>query len=345
MKPENPLRLTLLYSLPFVLIITVLFVSLLIWEERHIEEEQTGELRETAFALVQQITLTRVWNAGHGGLYAEVGDRTRPNPWLSDPERDIVSMGGKRYTKVNPAYMTREIAELSQARLGYRIGLTSLKPLNPANKPDGPWEAEALKSFDSGATEQMIIEQRADERFFRFLSPLKLEKPCLRCHEGQHYRIGDTKGGISVTIPMKESDRVHGNRLKTHAEVAVTLWTIIVTFIVLLSWTLSRKVAREMAREFELDRLKTAVELAGAAAHEIRQPLTVLIAFAQMAKAKFATDPETEKEKEFDMMIKQCMRIDETISRMQHITEYRTKQYVGDLKITDLGVDAEKYDP
>ena len=342
MKPNNPLRLTLIYSLPFVLIVTVLFISLRVWEQTNLHREQTIELRETAAALVQQIILARIWNAGHGGVYAEVGERTRPNPYLDDPERDIVSLAGKQYTKINPAYMTRQIAELSEERRGYRFRIISLKPLNPLNRPD-PWEAGALRAFDLGGGEQTTIAGRGEERSFRLIAPLMTEQACLRCHARQGYRVGDVRGGISVTVPMRESDRAHAARSRAYLLATVGLWMVIVTFIVLASWFLSRKVTRAIEREIELGKLKAIVELAGAAAHEIRQPLTVLLSIGYIIKERIESGEPPAAE--LEIMIKQCARIDEIIAKMQNITEYKTRPYLGDVSIVDLGIDPRKFEP
>ncbi len=337
---KNSLRLTLVYSLPFVVIITILFLSLLILERRNMIEAQTVELKGTALAMVQQIILTRTWNAEHGGIYAEINDRTQPNPYLDDPQRDITSRAGKRYTKINPAYMTRQISELASEHDYYRLSLTSLKPLNPANTPD-PWEEKALQGFERGTTQEMTFVQEKDERFFRFMVPLVVEKACLGCHAKQNYRLGDIRGGLSVNIPASESDRVYADRKRTYLLTGLGLWVCIVVFIVLVSYTLSRKVVGEVTHELELNRLKAIVELAGAAAHEVRQPLTVLILFFATLKTKFATDDELLKK--LDAMTMQCKRIDMTIRKMQTITTYKTKPYVGNTTIVDLD-DASKKD-
>ncbi len=341
MKPNNPLRLTLMYSLPFILIVTALFLSLRFWEQANIRREQAVELRETAAALVQQVILARIWNADHGGVYAEINGQTKPNPYLVDPDRDIVSLSGRRYTKINPAYMTRQLAELSKSRGGYYFRIISLRPLNPANQPD-TWEADALRAFDLGQGEQSAISRIGGERIFRLIAPLRTEQSCLQCHARQGYRVGDIRGGISVSIPMRASDEMHAVRSHAYLLATIALWLVIVLVIVLASWFLSRKVTRAIEREIELGQLKAIIELAGAAAHEIRQPLTVLLACGHIVKEKAAGG---EMAKDLEIMIKQCSRIDEIVGKMQNITEYRTKQYLGDKKIVDLGVDSHKYEP
>lgn len=341
MHTKNPFKLALFYALPFVVIVTALFLFLLFWERRNLDDEQREGLTSTAHALLQQVVVTRLWNAEHGGLYAKVTDRTQPNPYLEDPERDIVSRTGKRYTKINPAYMTRQIAELARSHLGYRFNITSLKPLNPSNLPD-PWEENALRSFERGADRRLSSVQEDGKQVFRYMVPLRVEQACLECHAKQQYKAGDIRGGISVTIPMEESDRIYQARARTYITAGAGLWLSIVVFILLASYTLSRKVVRDMTRDLELDRLKTAVELAGAAAHEIRQPLTALIAYFDIIKMKLEHDPELIQD--LDMMISQCRRIDNIIAQMQNMNEYRSKTYLNDVTITDFGRDATKQD-
>ncbi len=90
----------------------------------------------------------RRWNADHGGVYVPVTQKTKPNPYLDDLERDIITPLGKKLTKVNPAYMTRQVHELALKSNGVRGHITSLNPIRPANAPD-PWETQALKAFET----------------------------------------------------------------------------------------------------------------------------------------------------------------------------------------------------
>ncbi len=333
MQPKRPLQLALYYALPFVVIVTTLFLFLFLWERRNLAEEQQEELSETASALLRQIILTRVWNAEHGGVYAEINERTTPNPFLEHPERDIVSRAGKRYTMLNPAYMTRELAALAKNRLGYRFNMTSLTPLNPSNRPDA-WEEEALQRFEQGTNRQMGIVSQEGKPVFRYMVPLATELACLKCHAKQYYRVGDIRGGISVSIPMEESELIYARRSRAYLGAGFGLWFSIIIFILLVSYTLSRKVVREMTREIELGRLRTAMEMAGAAAHGIRQPLTALLTYFDLIKTRLSGQPD--RLEELDLMAQQCRRIDDLLSKMLNITEYRTKAYLDDIQITDI---------
>jgi len=155
---------------------------------------------ETARAFFQQIVITRSWNSSHGGVYVPVTATTVPNPYLEDPQRDVVTTEGRRLTKINPAYMTRQIAELSSNYNGIQFHITSLNPIRPENKP-ADWEREWLQSFEQGAEEQGAFAPNLSQPVFRYMAPLRVEESCLQCHAKQGYMTGQVRGAISVTIP------------------------------------------------------------------------------------------------------------------------------------------------
>ncbi len=128
---------------------------------------------------------------------------TPPTPYLAKlPERDIVTPSGRRLTLLNPAYMTRQIYELAQKSGLPRGHLTSLKPLRPQNAPD-PWEKKALEAFEHGQTEVSAVVSMDGQSYMRLMRPFRIEPSCLTCHEEQGYKVGDIRGGISVSVPMK----------------------------------------------------------------------------------------------------------------------------------------------
>lgn len=61
-----------------------------IWNHMHVKEDkETFVLEIIARCFVDQTVLDRTRNADHGEVYASVTDKTRPNPSLEDPLRDI----------------------------------------------------------------------------------------------------------------------------------------------------------------------------------------------------------------------------------------------------------------
>ena len=162
----------------------------------HTEEISKSEAR----AFFQEIVTTRSWNAFHGGVYVPITDQTRPNPYLEITNRDVTTTDGLKLTKINPAYMTRQIGELAFNKNLVWFHLTSLKPIRPDNSPD-IWELKALEKFSKELTEYFeFIKSEDGKRLFRYMAPLWVESSCLKCHAKQGYKEGDIRGGISVNI-------------------------------------------------------------------------------------------------------------------------------------------------
>lgn len=195
-----PIRLGY-YFLGAVALWSVLIGLSLTWI---LEIEKSGTLetaRIEARTAFEKDVIYRRWNAEHGGVYAPVTNVTPPNLYLSVPEHDITTPLGKKLTKINPAYMTRQIHELALKTNGIRGHITSLNLIRPANAPD-PWETRALKAFHKGVKEISSIEKIDGNEHMRLMRPLLTEKDCLKCHAEQGYKLGDIRGGISVSIPM-----------------------------------------------------------------------------------------------------------------------------------------------
>jgi PAS domain S-box-containing protein len=145
----------------------------------------------------------RKWVAGHGGVYVPVTDETPVNPYLDHlKERDIKTPSGRKLTLVNPAYMTRQVFELGKEKFGIRGHITSLNPIRPENAPDA-WEKKTLETFNLGNEEVYSIEDIDSEPYMRLMRPFVTEQRCLKCHAKQGYKIGDIRGGLSISVAMK----------------------------------------------------------------------------------------------------------------------------------------------
>jgi len=75
-------------------------------------------------------------------------------------------------------------------------------------------------------------------------------------------------------------------------------------------------------------------ELAGAAAHELNQPLTSVIAYAEMLRRQLK-DNET-LQHHAEVIVSEGERMAEIVRKVGKITKYETKNYVGGAKILDL---------
>jgi PAS domain S-box-containing protein len=181
---------------------TVLVGSVLLWSLYHQKYEIEETARIQARSVFEKDLIYRRWAAGHGGVYVPVTENTPPNPHLSHiAERDITTHSGRNLTLMNPAYMTRQVHEMGKEDYGLRGHITSLNPINPVNAAD-EWETKALHAFEQGAAEVTSVEKLDNISYMRLMSPMITEQACLKCHSEQGYKVGDLRGGISVSVPM-----------------------------------------------------------------------------------------------------------------------------------------------
>ncbi len=183
---------------------TLAIGTLLAWNLDSASEQVLDLVRVQARTAYDKDVLYRFWNSSHKFVYVPVSEETPPNPYLDVPERDISTPDGVPLTMMNPAYMTRQANELGLERIGIYGHLTSLKPLRPDNAPD-PWEAKALKEFENGVAEISSVEPLAGNQVMRLMRPLLVEQECIECHAHQGYKVGEVRGGISVSIEMTPS--------------------------------------------------------------------------------------------------------------------------------------------
>ncbi|MDD2541228.1 MAG: DUF3365 domain-containing protein [Desulfuromonadaceae bacterium] len=173
----------------------------------------------------QKDALYRKWAAKHGGVYVPVTSETPPNPNLSRiQERDIITPSGKLLTLINPAYMTRQVFEQADKEDNYVRGhITSLNPIRKENAPDS-WEQNALKAFENGAKEFSNLQRSNGREYLRLMRPFYVEQPCLKCHAAQGYKLGDIRGGISVSVPMALYADVSSRGSIVRSSTLATIW-------------------------------------------------------------------------------------------------------------------------
>jgi PAS domain S-box-containing protein len=185
----------------------------LVYNLRQQRQEMLEMARTTARTAYEKDVIYRRWNAQHGGVYVPITEETQPNPYLQEvsqrpievtalPASGSASDDALALTLVNPAYMTRQVHELAAEFQGVQGHITSLDPIRPANAPDG-WEREALRGFEEGQDEASTIQVLDGVSHMRLMRPLITEEGCLQCHAEQGYEVGEVRGGISVSVPMR----------------------------------------------------------------------------------------------------------------------------------------------
>jgi diguanylate cyclase (GGDEF)-like protein len=193
------------------------------------------QLLKQARAYFQEITLMRQWIANHGGIYVEKRSGVSVSPYLkkiSPFKTTIQDQEKKQYILKNPATVTREISQMGKEERIFTFHITSLDPINPLNKADA-FESEALREFRLGKKEAHEFDKQDDDIVFRYIAPLSVKQSCLKCHAAQGYKVGDIRGGISVSIPA--SDIIGQIRTsKFHIITFALAILVIITAIILL---------------------------------------------------------------------------------------------------------------
>lgn len=188
----NTLGVPLLFALLWCVLMVTLYTQALRAKNTH----------NTELALIQTRTLyahiveTRAWNALHGGVYVLESDFGQPNIWIPEHLRTIKTVDDRTLVLVNPAYMTRQIADLASVK-GSSFRITSNEPLRPENASDA-WEKNALNLCLQSLPEVFTLENTSNGPRYRYMAPLRADKSCLTCHTNN--KLNDVRGGISVTL-------------------------------------------------------------------------------------------------------------------------------------------------
>ncbi|MBU4235561.1 MAG: DUF3365 domain-containing protein [Proteobacteria bacterium] len=177
----------------------IVFLSL-VWNQADDIRERNAIALETARAFLTHIVAVRSWNAEHGGVFVFTDEKDPLNSYLPDDQQGIVTNDGRSLTNINPANMTRQIAEISDRQSKVRFHLTSLDPIRPENKAL-PWEEGWLKDFEKGIQERSIFVSGPEGETFRYMAPLRVTGACLPCHDS--YSSGEIRGGISISMPLR----------------------------------------------------------------------------------------------------------------------------------------------
>jgi PAS domain S-box-containing protein len=104
---------------------------------------------------------------------------------------------------------------------------------------------------------------------------------------------------------------------------------------------MQQELAKAQKQLIERERQAAIAALAGAAAHELNQPLQIVIAYAELAVRKLK--PQDAAIDAITVLVKEAHRMAEIVRKIGKITRYETKDYLGAQVIVDL--DAASAEP
>ncbi len=106
---------------------------------------------------------------------------------------------------------------------------------------------------------------------------------------------------------------------------------------------MEQRLAQAQEQLLSQERQAIVAELAGAAAHELNQPLTSVMGYAELLKRRL--DPSTAPYSAAEIIFNEAERMAEIVRKIGKITRYETKSYVGRARILDLDRSAPSSTP
>jgi PAS domain S-box-containing protein len=97
---------------------------------------------------------------------------------------------------------------------------------------------------------------------------------------------------------------------------------------------MEQRLAQAQEQILAQERQAIVAELAGAAAHELNQPLTSVTMYSELLKRRL--EPETAAYSAAEVIFNEAERMAEIVRKIGKITKYETKSYVGRARILDL---------
>lgn len=174
-------------------------------------ELRTQVLRNEGQAVADQVVSFRAWVAGTGMVWVN-----KLAPGFEDYLSVHGTGDGTQFYGKNPALATRElstIANKSSTRASFTV--TSDDVRQEANAPD-EFEKAAIAEFSANKSTAFV--DTYEDESYRYTRPLIVKEGCLKCHgdpkdappaviekygdkNAFHYKVGDVRGIISVTLP------------------------------------------------------------------------------------------------------------------------------------------------
>ncbi|MCK5797733.1 MAG: PAS domain S-box protein, partial [Deltaproteobacteria bacterium] len=97
---------------------------------------------------------------------------------------------------------------------------------------------------------------------------------------------------------------------------------------------MERRLVQAQERLVDAEKQALIAELAGTTAHELNQPLTSVMGYAELLQRRIPEDDSNRRAA--DKILQECQRLADIVRQIGKITRYETKTYVGGTQILDL---------
>ena len=310
---------------------TLLVTASLAWNISQQYRETYEMAAKEARSHFNKDTALRFWASSHGGVYVPVDEHTPPNPNLAHViDRDITTPSGRKLTLMNPAYMMRQIMTEYAEIYNVQGKITTFpdKLLNPVNMPDA-WELAALHKFEAGADEIFEVADIDGEPFLRLMRPMHINDSCLKCHAKQGYKVGQLRGGIGVSVPMKPYVIVEEYRVTNLILSHALIWVIGSGFGLFTARRAFCHQAEQHETHKQLEHAKESAEAANQhksmflahMSHELRTPLNAIIGFSQMMSGKTFGELSAQYREYADLIERSGQHLLETINQILDLSK------------------------
>lgn len=315
------------------------------------ERELASEHARNAF---EKHVNFRHWIAMHGGVYVFPTEKTPPNPYLKNhPYRDFTTTDGHKLTLMNPAYALKELLDNFPGRYNETGHLTSLKLLNPLNQAD-KWEENALKQLETKKVKEVIqVYNYQGKEHLRYMKGLVTTQECMTCHATQGYKVGDMRGGLSITIPMDNYNAKSFKEVQYILLFHVGLMILLLSIVFSIYYRLKKAFLDEQQLFNELQlkdqilfkqsKIASLGEMLNNIAHHWRQPLSIISTSASGLKlqSEFNTITPEILDKSMDEIIHTTQYLSQTIEDFSNLVDEHSKQQrfnISDYLLNDINI-------
>ena len=242
------------YIINFIIFIISTILAILFIDsskEHGIETQKQILIKQAQIHFYDQVN-TRHWNAGFGGVYVKPLNKIKPNKYLLDNTLKVDE--NLTLIKINPAWMTRQLSEQLNIS-GFEFRITSLNPINPNNTPNN-FEKKALQYIEAEKANEYYEFNKSS---FNYMGALVTEKPCLKCHAIQGYKVGDIRGGISIKLGLDEYNKMVDNIRNRSYIIKIAIILFLITILILIHSQLKsndnlQNKIKERTKELELEK-------------------------------------------------------------------------------------------